>query len=928
MRRQTFLAIALLTAACGPSNKQTVTKTETPTETAQPAPDVEYPKIAIPYEKFVLDNGLTVLVHEDHKVPVVAVNVWYHVGSKDERPGKTGFAHLFEHLMFQGSENYKGEFFEPLEKAGATDMNGTTNKDRTNYFETVPVSALDTALWMESDRMGHFKGAISKELLDEQRGVVQNEKRQGQNRPYGKAWEMIPPNTYPVGHPYSWTVIGSMEDLNAASLEDVKEWFTEYYGASNAVVALAGDITVAEAKRAVEKYFGDIPSGPAVPRRGTWVAKMTERKEMTTYDRVPQERVYRVYNLPPYGERTTEEVRVAGWLLGEGKNSRLYKRLVYEDQLATSVAVWLSEGEIGSQLMIIADARPGVPLAKVEAAMEEEIARLAEEAPTHEELVRVKMSKIAEQVSRLERVGGFGGKSDVLARHEVYVGDAGAFDRILGYVKEATPETVRAATANWLGDGVFVLRVLPEPLRSTTAAQADRSKVPMPGQAPALELPPIQRAKLSNGIEVLLVERHDTPLVKVHALFDVGFSYDQKAKPGTTKFAMDVLDEGTESMSSLELAATLDRLGASLSNSVSLDDVTLGLTTLTTTVGESLDVFADILRNPAFSAEEIERVRKQTLAAIEQEKAQPFTSALRLLGPILFTDDHPYGLPLTGTGTTDAVTSLTREDLLQFHGSVLHPERATLLVVGDTTMPEIQKQLEERFGSWKPATKAVEPPKAKAERGEGVTVYLIDKPKAEQSVVIAGHVIAPRDKETHIALDAMNSILGGTFTSRINMNLREDKHWSYGARSFVFETQLDQVFGAYAAVQTDKTAESMVEMQKELSEFLGTRPATADELQKIKENKTRRLPGQNETSDRLLSSVTEIVRFGLPDDYWNTYVGRIDALALPDIESAAKSTLDPGRLTWIVVGDLEKVEPKIRALNLGKVVEVPADGAR
>ena len=901
--------------------------TEQGGETVDPVDDAVYPAVNVAAHTFVLDNGLTVVVHEDHKTPVVAVNVWYHVGSKDERPGKTGFAHLFEHLMFQGSQNWKGEFFEPLEKAGATDLNGTTNRDRTNYFETVPTAALDMALWMESDRMGHFAGAISQERLDEQRGVVQNEKRQGQNRPYGKTWEVIPPNAYPAGHPYSWSVIGSMDDLNAASLEDVKEWFAEYYGARNAVLVLAGDITVEQAKAKVQKYFGDIAPGPAPLKRGPWVAQMRERRELTMFDRVPQERLYMVFNVPEYGTRTLEELRAAALVLGTGKNSRLYKRLVYDEQLATSVTIWTGAGEIGSRLVLMADARPGVALADVERAVIEELDNFNTEGPTLQELQRVKMKYFADQVNRLERVGGFGGKSDLLARHQVYLGDAGAYERVYGYLREATPGKVRAAANTWIrNDATLVVRVLPEEQRTAAKTGADRTKVPAPGDPSNVQLPPIQRTKLSNGIEVVLAARHDTPVVKVRAAFDVGYTYDKGGTLGTAKLAMDVLDEGTTNMGSLELAAKLDRLGASLSSWAALNGSYVELTSLTPTLDESLDVLTDVLRNPAFDEAEIERLRKQQLAGIKQEKARPFPTAQRLLGPLLYGNAHPYGQPLTGSGTEASVAAIQRSDLVSFRDAVLHPQRATIVVVGDVKLEDIVPKLQERFGGWTTEAAAAKPPAATAKRASKVRVFLIDKPRAEQSLIIAGHLIAPRDNATHVAQETMNQVLGGSFMSRINMNLREDKHWSYGARSLVFNTKLDRFFAAYANVQTDKTSESMVEIQKELVEFLDKRPTTPDELSRVTANKTRRLPGQNETVGRLLSSVWEIVDWQLPEDYWNTYVDRVNGLELNDIGASAKDTVDPSRLTWIVVGDLSKIESKVRTLGYGEVTVLDADG--
>ncbi|MEZ4462439.1 MAG: insulinase family protein [bacterium] len=646
--KRLMLAAVLALSACGgaPAKQEAIH-----VNMARPA---AFPEIDIPYTKFVLPNGLTLLVHEDRKAPVVAVNVWYHVGSKDEVPGKTGFAHLFEHLMFQGSENLTGEFFEPLERAGATDLNGTTNSDRTNYFETVPKSSLDLALWMESDRMGHFAGAISQERLDEQRGVVQNEKRQGLNQPYGKVWEMIPPNTYPVGHPYSWSTIGSMDDLNAASLDDVKAWFAGYYGAANAVISIAGDISPDEAYAKVLKYFGDIPSGPAVERKGVWIAKMTERRETEVFDRVPQERVMYVYNVPEFGSDALEHLRLTASVMGSGKNSRLYKRLVYEDQIATSVNFYVDENEIGSQLLIMADAKPGADLATLENAIEEELAKFIANGPTEDELLRARMSYFADRVSRLERVGGFGGKSDLLARNQVYLGDAGAYKRQHEVFRTASAAEVKDTTKAWMSEGVFVIRVRPEPTTKVAASDVDRSKLPDVGDAPDLSLPALERVTLANGMTIVLAQRHDVPVVQMSWIAPAGTSTDVGGKPGTARLAMDLMDEGTQNRGSLELSAELERLGANLSSGAGLDDASVNLSVLSVNLDRGVSLLAEVVTQPAFAPEELERRRSQLLAAIAQEKARPNTMAQRLLGPTLFGAGHPYGMPWTGSGTLKA----------------------------------------------------------------------------------------------------------------------------------------------------------------------------------------------------------------------------------------------------------------------------------
>ena len=399
MKSRFILVLLLVTAACSIARSQ----------------DVD-----IPFQKFTLDNGLTVIVHEDHKAPIVAVNTWYHVGSKNEKPGKTGFAHLFEHLMFGGSEHSKDRYIDTMERIGATDLNGTTNSDRTNYFENVPTSALDLTLWLESDRMGHLLGSFDEKTLTLQRGVVQNEKRQNENQPYGVTRQLITQNTYPAGHPYSWTTIGDMKDLDAASMDDVKEWFRTYYGPSNVVLVLAGDIDLKTAKEKVQKYYGDIPPGPPVAHHEVWIAKMTGSHRQKVQDRVPQARIYKIWNIPQYGSAEADYLDLVSDVLSSGKSSRFYKRLVYDDQIATDANAFVGLSEIGGQFRVQATARPGQNLGQVEKELDEELAKFLKDGPTADELARVKAQYEANFIRGIERIGGFGGKSDRLAQSQVF----------------------------------------------------------------------------------------------------------------------------------------------------------------------------------------------------------------------------------------------------------------------------------------------------------------------------------------------------------------------------------------------------------------------------------------------------------------------------------------------------------------------------
>ena len=882
-------------------------------------------EIDIPYERFVLDNGLTVIVHEDHKAPIVAINIWYHVGSKNEKLGKTGFAHLFEHLMFGGSEHAPGRYIDTMERIGATDLNGTTNPDRTNYFQNVPTSAVDLTLWMESDRMGHLLGALDQKTLDLQRGVVQNEKRQGENQPYGVTEQLLTQNTYPAGHPYSWTTIGDMADLDAASMKDVQEWFKTYYGPSNVVLVLAGDIDGKTAREKVTKYFGDIPAGPPVAHQQVWVAKMTGTHRQVVQDRVPQARIYKVWNVPEFGSAETDYVDLVSDCLSNGKSSRFYKRLVYEDQIATEALAYTDLREIGGQFYVRATARPGQSIAQVEKELDEELTRFVKNGPTPEELQRVKTQYQANFIRGIERIGGFGGKSDRLAQSQVFRGSPDAYKISLKRVQEATAEDLRAAAQRWLSDGVYILEVDPFPDYKMASAGSDRSKTPDTGTPPELKLPKLQRATLSNGLKVILAERHEVPLVNFTLATDAGFASDASSTPGTANLAMQVLTDGTRTRNALEISDQLETLGATLRGSSNLDLSFVSLSALASRLDPSLDLFADVVLNPSYLETEVKREQKLVLAGIEREQNAPATLALRVLPALLYGAGHPYGNPLTSSGTKESVAKLTREDLVKFHDTWLRPNNSTLIVVGDTTLKEVTPKLKKLFAVWKsgsvPAKNLKTVPMATKS-----AVYLIDKPGALQSVIIAGVVAPRRGTPQDIAIEAMNNSLGGMFGARLNMNLREDKHWSYGARTVLRDARSQRPFYTVAPVQTDKTKESLVEMNKEFHGIVSDHPIGADELTKIQANETLKLPGSRETLGALGQSIVDLVQFGLPDDYYDTYAGKVQALKTSDVNEAAKEVVRPDNLIWIVVGDRAKIEAGVRELNLGEFRLMDADG--
>ncbi|HXH01628.1 MAG TPA: pitrilysin family protein, partial [Xanthomonadaceae bacterium] len=685
--------------------------------------------IVIPYQEFTLPNGLRVLVHTDRKAPVVAVNLWYHVGSKNEAPGRTGFAHLFEHLMFQGSENRRGEFFEPFELVGVTDQNGTTNPDRTNYFQNVPTTALDMALWLESDRMGHLLGAIDQKTLDEQRGVVQNEKRQGENQPYGRRiGAKISEALYPADHPYSWQTIGSMADLDAASLDDVKTWFKSWYGPNNAVLVLAGDIDLATAKDKVTRYFGDIPASATLPDMKAWVPRRPADTRETVGDRVPQVRIYRAWPVAEFGTTDATLLDLFASVLGGSAASRLDTRLVHRDKLADSVSSYAGSNEIAGTFFMQADVKQGVEPAKVEAILDEELDRLIAQGPTREELERAKVTARAGTIRGAERVGGFGGKSDLLASCTVYTGKPDCYRTELATVARATPASVQAAAKRWLGVGSHTLVVqpsdkpassLPEtaraaPARTPAAIPAPDPKfktlpssvvrttgVPRTTSFPDLRFPALRRGTLSNGMQVVLAERHETPVVQLNMEFPGGFSADVGRKLGTAGFTMAMLDEGAGTLDALQLAARGESLGAQIGANAGLDSASVSLSALTDKLPESVALWADVLRRPRFDPAEIERVRSTWIASIKQEKARPQTAALRVLPRLLYGEGHPYAVPFTGSGTEVSIASLSRDDLLAFHRDWLQPDKARIVIVGDTTLKQVMPLLEKHFGDWK-----------------------------------------------------------------------------------------------------------------------------------------------------------------------------------------------------------------------------------
>lgn len=876
--------------------------------------------INIPYEKFTADNGLTVIVHEDRKAPVVAVAVWYKVGSKDEPAGKSGFAHLFEHLMFNGTENYDDEWFKPLQEVGATGLNGTTNFDRTNYFQTVPTPALDRILWMESDRMGHLLGAVTQEKLDEQRGVVQNEKRQGEDQPYGSLITHGVKALFPNEHPYSHTVIGSMEDLNSATLEDVKAWFTQYYGPNNAILVLSGDINAAEAKPLVNKYFSDIAPGPALSKWQSWVPERKANTREVVQDKVPQTRIYRLWVSPENASPTATDLFIAASVLGDGKNSRIYKDLVYNQQIATNASVFNYEQKLASIFGISVDVKQGVDPATVEREMDRIINTFLQSGPNKDEVKLVSTKRKASIIRGLEEVGGLGGKADTLASGEFIAGDPNYFKTELAELSTSTPNKVKMAAQQWLSDGWHQITYVPFTEYTHAPEGVDRSTgLPDITSETTLSFPNITETTLSNGIEVVFAKRATVPLVNIAVQFDAGYSADAGGKLGLAEFTTRMLDEGAGQYDALTLAAELEQLGVNLTSGSNLDTTTIRMSILKENMENAIPLLGDILRAPSFVDEEIERQRALILSDIAQQKSRPVSIALTLLPPLIYGEGHAYGIPFTGTGTENDVSTISRNDLVNFKDTWLRPDNATIFVVGDTTLNAITPILEDEFGSWevngekgsKHIAQAKLPPQGQA--------IIIDRPGSQQSLILAAHIAPPTGADNNIAIETMNQTLGGAFTARVNMNLREDKGWAYGAYTFLQDARGQRPFMVYAPVQTDKTGLSLIELKKELTQYLSDKPPISEELERARLDQVRSLPGQFETASAVLNSLLSSSRFNRPYNYPKTLVEQYNKLSLEDLSAAAADMVHPEKLTWLIIGDAKKIKAEVEAANIGPV---------
>jgi zinc protease len=886
-------------------------------------------KLQLQFEKYTLANGLQVILHQDRKLPVVHVNLWYHVGSKNEKVGRSGFAHLFEHMMFQGSKNADGEYLSLVEKAGANlfegGVNGTTNWDRTNYFETVPSGSLEYTLWLESDRLATLTDALTKEKLDNQRDVVKNERRQGlENQPYGRWVKLVFENLYPYRHPYANDVIGSHEDLTAASVEDVNEFFKTYYTPNNLSLVIAGDFEPAEAKRLVEKYFGGIPAGPALDRPAKDSPRLEGEKIVEVRDRVPQERTYFVWHSPALFEPGDGELDLVSTILTDGLSARLNKTLVYDKQLASDVISFQWSMENAGRFVIWATARPGAPLSEVEQIVTDEIARLAKDGPTTAELNRAKTKWEYGFVTGLERIGGFGGKADLLNQYNTLLGDPNKFEADLARHTNVTIESIRNEVSKWLNTrNRLLVRFRPEVSKRESQVALDRSKRPELAADKPFQVPEVKSAKLGNGMEIFVVERRELPKVAVYLASTAGTVYDPVNKEGLADLLIETMKRGTKTKKALEIEDALGDLGTSLNGFASPESSGLSFESLKRNLSPALAIFADVVRNPSFPAEEVDREKKKRLDALAQEENDPNSVASRLSPMLAFGPTHPYGRPTRGFPAS--VKTLTPDDFLKFHDTYWKPGGSALIFVGDISIAEATELATQNFASWSGAAPPLPNIPAPQPVGPG-KVYLVDRQDAAQTVVTQILPAPERKAQDYYALSLADAVWGGGFGTRLNLNLREDKGYSYGVFSFPTLYSKAGIWRAGGGVQTNKTKESVVEFMKELRNLSGEKPITESELVDAKHNRIRGYAQQFESLSRIAGQIAQLWSSNLPLTELQRATVELDRATNASVNAAAQKYAAPKGATLLLVGDLSKIEAGIRGLNLGEYVVLDVEG--
>jgi predicted Zn-dependent peptidase len=864
------------------------------------------------FAKVTLKNGLDVIVRHQEQLPLVAINLWYHVGSKDEQRNQRGFTHLFEHLMFEGSEHYPGDFFQHLQRWGAN-VNGSTSSDRTNYFVDLPAAHAELALAMESDRMAHLLGALTEEKLRIQKDVVKNEYRQNYaNRPYGLVGSILAEALYPPQHPYSWLTIGVMEDIDRATMEDVGGFFRRYYVPSNASLAIVGAWDEDRALAQAERYFGEIPGGAPALLRWTPEPVLGTGQEIVLHDRVELDRLYLVWPTVRQFHDDDAALILLGDVLGRGKSSRLYRKLVIDEQIAQDVSAYQGGRELAGSFGIVVTVRPSRSIGQARDLIDSELQALADAEAGADEFARVQNLRVASFYFALEHLGGFGGIADRLNAYNVFRGDPSLITTDVGRFRMATPGQLRDVARRYLaGQAHVALSVLgrkpaPHP------AVLDRAVAPPRGEPAGYRAPVPRIVPLRCGLPLWVFPRSDLPTVAGSIVIVGGAGVQPGNRPGLAQLTVDMLDEGTASRTAAALAMAAEATGGSLAATCGWDGTYVGFRCLGPDLAAMLDLAADVTIRPTFPEPEWRRVHGQTLAALQAERDSAEARAYRALLRGLYDPQHPYRFPLVGT--EESVRAITADDLGAFHARCLVPGQAAVVVAGDVEPETLADELDRHLAAWDgPALTLPEIPWAT--QATRPRLLVLDRPGAPQAVVRAGHRGIARLDPAYEALLLFNQIFGGQFTSRLNEKLREQRGFTYGVRS-TFECRRGAgPFSIGTSVQSDRLAEALDDIRLELQAILTSRPPTQEELDDARRALTEGQPRSFETPSALVNRYANLLVHGLPADHEAGFTDRLHGIDRDALIDAARNHIHPEAMVFVVVADVGQVVESLKRLD-------------
>jgi zinc protease len=928
-----LVSVSLL-SACGQSS--------TPVPGAASTSDT--PQIA--FDKYTLPNGLDVILSEDHRLPLVSVDVWYHVGPANEAAGRTGFAHLFEHMMFEGSKHIPSRaHFKFVESAGGSNINGTTDFDRTNYFESLPSNELELGLWLESDRMGYLLDTLDQNKLANQQDVVRNERRQSvEGQPYGIVDEAVYHTLFPKNHPYYADVIGSHADVQAAKLDDVKNFFKQYYAPNNASLAIVGDFDKARTKELVQKFFGPFKRGPEVPKVSAQTPSITAERKLVVKDHVELPRVYMAWITPPRFSPGDADADIAAGVLGGGKSSRLYKSLVYDKQIAQDVSAGQQSLALGSVFEIVVTARPGHKADEIQAAIDAELDKFRQAGPDQKEVDRAKNTFETRVISGLEVMGGFGGVADTLNLCNHYLGNPGCTADDLARHRSVTTDRVKAFANDQLKPAARVVvygvsgepdlgAAVPTPPPSKAAAgtgaeavnadEAWRKDQPKASEARPVQYPTAVSFQLSNGLTVIYNQRSGLPVAAADLVIKTGGDANPLNRPGLASFTAAMLDQGTATRTAPQIADDSAQIGASLGASSSKDASFVSVQSLLKNFPAALDLLADVALHPNFPQAEIERQRASRLGELVQLKDDPGTIAAVAGEAALYGPMHPYGF--IEIGTEASARAMTRDEMAAFWTKNFVPNNAALVVSGPISQEDVKALAEKAFGAWQKGAPAGPTPGTML-MPTSARVVVVDKPGSPQTQVAVVQIGVPRSAPDYASINVMNLILGGLFSSRINLNLREDHGYTYGAFSEFNFRKGPGPFWVQSAVRTDVTAPAVAEILTELKKMRDS-PVSPAELTMGRDALVRSLPADFETSGSTVSTFGGLYIYDLGLDYYAKFPAQVSAVTGDMVQAAARDHLDPDKMIVVAIGDRAKIEPGLKKLNLGAIEYRSADGS-